>query len=213
MDAVAYLWKQAGTSCIHLPQTHNVIRLLRRILDVVAPEAVIITETNVPHAENIRYFGNGSDQAQMVYNFTLPPLLLHSLTVGDSHILARWAGDLSAPSDETTFFNFTASHDGIGVRPLEGILPRSEIETLVQLTRRNGGAVSFKHNSDGSQSPYELNITYLDALGGHPLKFLASQAIPHGSAGCARRLYSQSAGVPQLDGRCYPDRAGQNHQS
>ena len=178
MDAVAYLWKQTGTSCIHLPQTHDIIRLLRRILDVVAPDAVIITETNVPHAENIKYFGNGSDQAQMVYNFTLPPLLLHSLTVGDSRILTRWAGGLSAPSDETTFFNFTASHDGIGVRPLEGILPRPEIETLVQLTQRNGGAVSFKHNSDGSQSPYELNITYLDALGGHPLRFLASQAIP-----------------------------------
>lgn len=177
MDAVAYLWKEIGTSCIHLPQTFDIIRLLRAILDIAAPDTVIITETNVPHQENIAYFGNGTDQAQMVYNFTLPPLLLHSLTSADTRVLSRWAASLSTPSDETTFFNFTASHDGIGVRPLEGILTDSAIGALASEATRSGGAVSYRQNSDGSRSPYELNITYLDALGADPLKFMASQAI------------------------------------
>ncbi|MBR9979895.1 MAG: sugar phosphorylase [Desulfatitalea sp.] len=185
MDAVAYLWKDPGTPCIHLPQTHAVVRLLRAILDKVAPDVWLITETNVPHAENISYFGNGNDEAQMVYNFTLPPLLLHAFAAADTHALSDWAGGLQAPSSQTTFFNFTASHDGIGVRPLEGILPDAEIDRLVRLAIAGGGGVSYRNQADGTQRPYELNITYVDALGvagsrgtaDHAARFLASQAI------------------------------------
>jgi sucrose phosphorylase len=177
MDAVAYLWKQVGTSCIHLQETHDMVRLFRKVLDYVAPESLIITETNVPHVENIRYFGNGYDEAQMVYNFTLPPLLLHTFETGDVSKVNQWAQSLDTPSDQTTFFNFTASHDGIGVRPVEGILSHEQIDQLVQSALSNGGQVSYKQNTDGSKSPYELNITYVDAMGGNPDKFLASQAI------------------------------------
>jgi sucrose phosphorylase len=181
LDAVAYLWKQIGTECIHLDQTHDMVRLLRKILDVVKPEAMIITETNVPHTENISYFGNGYDEAQMVYNFTLPPLLLHTFVGEDARELSAWAEGLDAPSEATTFFNFTASHDGIGVRPLEGILSSQQIGRLIDTIQANGGRVSYKQNPDGSRSPYELNITYIDALSrgdGHDAeRFLASQAI------------------------------------
>ncbi|MGD9214960.1 MAG: sugar phosphorylase [Desulfobacteraceae bacterium] len=177
MDAVAYLWKQIGTRCIHLPQTHDMVRLFRKILDQVAPEVIIITETNVPHDENVSYFGDGRDEAQMVYNFSLPPLLLYAFDAGDASVLSRWAQSLSTPSEHTTFFNFTASHDGIGVRPAEGILSAEQIDRLTQLALRNGGQVSYKDNSDGSQSPYELNLTYVDAMGADPYKYLASQAI------------------------------------
>jgi sucrose phosphorylase len=177
MDAVAYLWKQLGTRCIHLPQTHDMVRLLRLILDHVSPGVIIITETNVPHKENISYFGNGSDEAQMVYNFSLSPLLLHAFEAGDAGVLHQWAQTLRTASKQTTFFNFTASHDGIGVRPAEGILSSRQIDQLAQLALRNGGRVSYKDNPDGSQSPYELNLTYVDAMGADPKKFLASQAI------------------------------------
>lgn len=186
MDAIAYLWKQLGTPCIHLPQTHAMVKLFRAILDLVAPETVIITETNVPHAENISYFGNGSDEAQMVYNFTLPPLLLHTFIEKDSRIFSRWVRELKVPSEKTAFFNFTASHDGIGVRPLEGILTKEQIDYLAQAVIDRGGQVSYKQNSDGSESPYELNVTYVDALSipgqegtaVHAARFLAAQAIP-----------------------------------
>ncbi|HUV51052.1 MAG TPA: alpha-amylase family glycosyl hydrolase [Anaerolineae bacterium] len=185
LDAIAYLWKEIGTNCVNLSRTHDVVKLFRSILDRVAPDVMIITETNVPHVENISYLGDGRNEAQMVYNFTLPPLLFYSFAIEDSTALSSWAKGLYLKSEANTFFNFTASHDGIGVRPLEGILPEEEIDRLIKIVKENGGRVSYKRNSDGSESPYELNITYVDALLNkkngvdkyHPDRFLASQAI------------------------------------
>ena len=184
LDAIAYLWKEIGTNCIHLSQVHDMVKLFRSILDVMAPDVVIITETNVPHDENISYFGNGRDEAQMVYNFTLPPLLFYSFVKEDTTELSRWAQGLHLASPDNTFFNFTASHDGIGVRPLEGILPPEELEELVEIVKANGGRVSYKQNPDGTDSPYELNITYVDAIladknATRADRFLASQAIQY----------------------------------
>jgi sucrose phosphorylase len=185
LDAIAYLWKEISTPCIHLSHTHDMVKLFRKILDIVAPDVILITETNVPHEENISYFGDGSNEAQMVYNFTLPPLLFYSFVKEDSSVLSEWAKGLYLESQNNTFFNFTASHDGIGVRPLEGILPKSEIDQLIGMVKKNNGNVSYKKNPDGSDSPYELNITYVDALLNprydpdtyHAQRFLASQAI------------------------------------
>ena len=185
LDAVAYLWKEIGTSCIHLRQAHQMVQLFRKVLDVAAPDTLLITETNVPHPENVSYFGDGKNEAQMVYNFTLPPLLLYTFIRQDAGVLSRWAECLRINSPDNTFFNFTASHDGIGVRPLEGILARDEIEKLIDIVKKNGGEVSYKKDPDGSNSPYELNITYVDALLNpehkndplHIPRFLASQAI------------------------------------
>lgn len=164
LDAIAFLWKLIGTSCIHLEQTHIVIQIMRHMLDLIAPKVVLITETNVPHAENISYFGDGSNEAQLVYNFALPPLLLHTFRTGDASTLSQWASTLTLPSDRTTFFNFTASHDGIGVRPITDILSQDELNALVAMTREHGGYVSYRNMPDGAQSPYELNITYFDAI-------------------------------------------------
>ena len=164
LDAVAYLWKRPGTTCIHLPQTHRIVQMLRAVLDEVAPHVQLITETNVPHAENVSYFGDGEDEAQWVYNFALPPLVLHALWRGSSGVLAEWASGLELPSAGATYFNFLASHDGIGLNPVRDLLPAEEIEMLVRGVLERGGHVSAKRNSDGSESPYELNINYLDAL-------------------------------------------------
>ena len=192
MDAIAYLWKKVGTSSIHLEETHRVVKLLRAVLDMVAPHVILITETNVPHQENVSYFGGGTDEAQMVYQFSLPPLVLHTFHTGDASYLSEWAAGLSTPSDRTAFFNFLASHDGIGVRPVEGILSPSEVQALVERTRAHGGYVSHKAEPDGSQTVYELNISYFDALsdphsseprGLQVRRFLASQAIMLSLAG------------------------------
>jgi len=163
LDAIAYLWKEIGTSCIHLPQTHEVVKLLRDLLEMVAPGVILITETNVPHAENLSYFGGG-DEAHMVYQFSLPPLLVHALETGQSRYLRDWVANLGPPPAGCTFFNFTASHDGIGVRPLEGLLPEEELQALAERMEQKGGMVSRRTNPDGSETPYELNITYFDAL-------------------------------------------------
>lgn len=165
LDAIAFLWKQPGTRCIHLRQTHEVVKLLRDIIELAAPHCVLLTETNVPNGENISYFGH-SDEAHMVYQFSLPPLLLHALHRGDADYLTRWAIDYPRPPRDCTYFNFTASHDGIGLRPLEGLLPQPEIEQMLDAMRSYGGYVSMKANPDGVDTPYEINISYFDALRG-----------------------------------------------
>ncbi|EKS6930362.1 MULTISPECIES: sugar phosphorylase [Enterobacter] len=164
LDAVGFMWKIPGTSCIHLEQTHCLIQLFRAITEAVAPGTVIITETNVPHKDNISYFGDGENEAQMVYQFSLPPLVLHAVHRQDVNALCQWAGSLALPSTKTTWFNFLASHDGIGLNPLRGILPESEILALVEKLQQEGALVNWKNNPDGTRSPYEINVTYLDAL-------------------------------------------------
>ena len=130
----------------------------------MAPGTVIITETNVPHKDNIAYFGNGENEAQMVYQFSLPPLVLHAIHRQDVRTLSQWASSLELPSTKTTWFNFLASHDGIGLNPLRGILPESDILSLVEKLQQEGALVNWKNNPDGTRSPYEINVTYLDAL-------------------------------------------------
>ncbi len=164
LDAIAFIWKEIGTECVHLDETHELIQLMREVLHEVAPEVIIITETNVPHHENVSYFGSGDDEAQMVYNFALPPLLLHSVLNANTETLMGWAKTLTLPSDKVCFFNFTASHDGVGLRPIKGILTDDEVDLLVSRVNSHGGLVSYKTDSDGSKSPYELNCSYIDAL-------------------------------------------------
>lgn len=186
LDAIAFLWKEIGTSSIHREETHLIIQLMRDFLNIIAPDTVLITETNVPHDENISYFGDGRNEAQMVYNFSLPPLVLHTMHTGDASKLTTWAQTLEPVGKHTTFFNFTASHDGIGMRPATGILTQAEIDSLVQMVQEKGGRVSYKANSDGSQSPYELNITYFDAIADDEQaveRFIVSQAMMLALAG------------------------------
>lgn len=190
LDAIGFMWKEIGTSSMHLPQAHTIIQLCRAVLDIVAPQVILITETNVPHKENISYFGDGYNEAQLVYNFTLPPLLFHTLLSGNASRLADWINTLQTPSDSTTFFNFTASHDGIGVRPVEGILDRAEVQAMIAHVEAQGGRVSYRTGLDGTPIPYELNITYVDAVTRHadPVErqvkqFLVSQAIMLALAG------------------------------
>ena len=203
LDAIAYLWKQIGTSCIHLKQTHEVVKLLRDLLDMVSPDVILLTETNVPHDENISYFGE-HDEAHMIYQFSLPPLLLHALTTGNSRPLTNWAETVSEVPEHCSYLNFTASHDGIGVRPLSGLIPDDEFDALVERVQRCGGQVSSKKNSDGTESPYELNITYFDALGGDDLqveRFLCSQTVMLGLKGVpAVYFHSLTATPNDLDG-------------
>jgi glucosylglycerate phosphorylase len=164
LDAIGYLWKQVGTRCIHLPQTHRIVQLIRTALDAAAPGVLLITETNVPHADNISYFGDGTNEAQLVYQFPLAPLTLNAFYRGSARQLAAWAAGLKPPSDTTTFFNFLASHDGIGVVPASGILSADEAAELPARAQAHGGRISYKTNPDGSSSTYELNITLFDAL-------------------------------------------------
>ena len=187
LDAIPYLWKQLGTSCAHLPETHELIKLLRDLYNTVAPHVLLLTETNVPHNENISYFGDRGDEAQIIYNFSLPPLVLWSLVEGDATILSKWAQSIEYIGERATYLNITATHDGIGMRPTEGILSETQRARLVQMAYDHGGAMTGKRNEDGSVAPYELNLSYFDAVNDprndepdelRIARFLVAQSIP-----------------------------------
>ena len=165
MDAVAFLWKEVGTPCIHLPQTHEIIKLLRTLIEHHTPDAVVITETNVPNRENLTYFGN-ANEAHVIYNFSLPPLLLYTLISGDCRHLKTWMMSMPPAQAGTAYLNFIASHDGIGLRPLDGLVDDGEKERMLQLMRDFGGSVTMRKAREGHQKPYEINIALFDALQG-----------------------------------------------
>jgi glycosidase len=186
LDAATYLWRELGTTSAHLPQTHALVQLFRAVLDVAAPAAALITETNVPHHDNISYFGDGTNEAHMVYNFALPPLVLWTFHSGDWTRLAQWAATIVPPTETTTFLNFLDSHDGIGLLPVAELLTTAERQQLVTRTMRHGGLVSYRAAGDGTQTPYELNIPWYNALNDvdsdedddlQIRRFLASRAI------------------------------------
>ncbi len=164
LDAVTYIWNEPGTSSANLAQGHAIVKLLRRILDAVAPGVALVTETNVPHRDNISYFGNGHDEAQMVYNFALPPLVLHAFYRGDASALAEWAAELEYPEQGATFFNVLDTHDGIGLMGVRGILPDAEISFIVEEALRRGALISYKSGPNGQHEPYEINTTWFSSL-------------------------------------------------
>ena len=165
LDAVAFLWKISGSSCINLPQTHEVVRLFRTLIECAQSDAIVITETNVPNTENLSYFGN-SDEAHAIYNFSLPPLLIHSLLTGSSQHLRAWMMSMPPAAAGTTYFNFIASHDGIGLRPVEGLLSESDLEQLVTTLESFGGLISRRQSGEEESRAYEVNIALFDALSG-----------------------------------------------
>jgi sucrose phosphorylase len=164
LDAVAFLWKELGTSCINHPITHEIIRLLRTLIEHHTPDAIIITETNLPNHENMSYFGN-ANEAHAIYNFSLPPLLLNALITGSSLHLKQWLTSMPQAQLGTFYLNFIASHDGIGLRPAEGLLSEEEIDVLVNSVQQFGARVSWR-TAQGKNKPYEINVTLFDALQG-----------------------------------------------
>ncbi len=199
LDAVAYLWKELGTSCLNLPQTHEIVKLLRTLLEVRCPGSVVITETNVPHEQNVAYWGDG-DEAHLVYNFSLPPLIAHTMVSGSATALQQWLAQLEAPPAGASFFNFIASHDGIGLRPAEGLLGRADVARLVAAARSAGGTHSEFDTAQGPR-PYELNVSLWDLLAGDGdalgiAQFLAAHTIMLSLAGIPALYVHALLGTP-----------------
>lgn len=163
LDAVAYTHKVVGTKCVHLEETHELVRLLRDLLEWCCPDAVLVTETNVPHEENLSYLRDGK-QAHAAYNFTLAPLLTFSLLLGTSRQLVRWLREAESPPPNATLINFLGSHDGIGLRPVEDILDKADFRALVEAATQAGGTWSG-HASGEETQPYEMNVAPASLFG------------------------------------------------
>ena len=165
LDAIAFLWKELSTSSINLEQTHCVVRVLRALIDEMQTRTLLLTETNLPHNENVSYFGS-RDEAHLVYQFSLAPLILYSYLFNDGQYLGQWAEQLEPPPAGCSFVNFIASHDGIGLRPLEGLVPASDIQRLTDAAHERGGFAAMRSADDGTETVYELNIALFSAFGG-----------------------------------------------
>ncbi|QFT92797.1 Sucrose phosphorylase [Roseovarius sp. THAF9] len=185
LDAVAFIWKEPGTSCIHLPQTHAIVQLIRLLVDYTFETVVLLTETNVPRSENLSYFGN-RNEAHAVYNFPLPPLILHAMQSGSAEYLNRWQATMPPAQLGCAYLNFTASHDGIGMRPAEGVLPLDEKNRMIDTAQAAGALVSMRTMPDGTEQAYELNCSLFDVMrttfkgedDHHFERFICSQTIP-----------------------------------
>ncbi len=163
LDAVGYAWKEPGTTSLNLPRTHRLVRAIRAAVDATAPGTAIVTETNVAQQENIAYFGDGEPEAQVVYQFSLPPLVLHALLFGTADRLASWISSLPSPPPGCAFLNMVATHDGIGLMPAEDLLSETEIADTVEQVVAHGARVSMRDTPSGHR-PYEVNSTLFDAL-------------------------------------------------
>ncbi len=203
LDAVAFLWKEPGTSSIHLPQTHAIIKLMRVLCDFASEKIILLTETNVPKAENLSYFGH-HDEAHAIYNFPLPPLVLHAVMSGSAHYLRRWQSGMPPAPMGCAFLNFTASHDGIGMRPAEGILPTDEQARMIDTIKDIGGLVSMRALPDGGEAPYEINTTFFEATAQtfdgkddyHFDRFVCTQTIPMSLEGIPAFYIHSMLGTP-----------------
>lgn len=202
LDAIAFLWKTSESACMHEPETHEIVSLFRDVMDYCYPGALLLTETNVPHRENITYFGLG-DEAHLIYQFALPPLILHALHTGNGHYFTSWARELSDPRRGTTYLNFTSSHDGIGVRPLEGVMPDEEKMEMIEKLKDFGALVTTRRLGD-KDVPYEINVTYFDALKGtrdglddfQVERFLLSQTLMLSLQGVPAFYFLNLFGIP-----------------
>ncbi|USD36969.1 alpha-amylase family glycosyl hydrolase [Ferrimonas sp. SCSIO 43195] len=194
LDAVAFLWKQPGSDCLNLPQTHEIIRLLRTLVEALAPDTVLITETNIPNRDNLSYFGNGNE-AHLIYNFTLPPLVLHALLSGSSTALRRWQMSMPPTREGTAYLNFLASHDGIGLRPVEGLLSDRDIDAMANRMQAFGGKISWRSLSGQQPRPYEINISLFDACRG---TLLQQDQWQMARFLCAHTLMLGLEGIPAL---------------
>ena len=163
LDAIAYLWKENGTKCINLKQTHEIIKLLRNVIDLLNIQTKIITETNLPEKENLSYFGK-NDEANFIYNFSLPPLLIHAFLFENSSYLNKWSKNLPNTKNENCYLNFIASHDGIGIRPTEGLLNTKTLNSFLKRLKKNGSKFSYRKVQNRTKKVYEANITVFDAL-------------------------------------------------
>jgi len=93
-------------------------------------------------------------------------LLLNMLVTGSSHYFKNWLMSMPPAMMGTTYLNFIASHDGIGLRPVEGLLSEEEITELVSTMESFGAQISWRALDDEKNKPYEINITLYDALKG-----------------------------------------------
>ena len=102
--------------------------------------------------------------AHLAYNFPLPPLLLEATISGRADLLNLWLSRWPDLPQRTGLLNFSACHDGVGLRPLEGLMPEKRLLQLLIACEQRGGLISHRRLSNGDDAPYEINISWWSAM-------------------------------------------------
>jgi sucrose phosphorylase len=157
-------------------------------LQMIDPRIAIITETNVPNRENLSYFGN-RNEAHMIYNFSLPPLVLNASDAGASRSYLKAVDDEYAARPHwlrlLQLHRLPRRHWAAPHRR-----PPHRMTNTIRAPRHDAVSLGGKHQHadvmpDGSESPYEINISLFDAMKGTVAgedewqieRFLCSQTI------------------------------------
>ena len=111
-DAIPYLWKQEGTNCENLPETHSIVKFFRAVTDYLRPNTLILAEACQPPKEVVKYFGEG-DECHAGYHFPLMPQIFKALAIGKAEPIMKVLSPEITPAirPENQWFTFLRVHD------------------------------------------------------------------------------------------------------
>ncbi|MCF8309442.1 MAG: alpha-glucosidase C-terminal domain-containing protein [Bacteroidales bacterium] len=111
-DAIPYLWKEEGTDCENLPQTHSIVKFFRAVTDYLRPHTLLLAEACQPPKEVVKYFGEG-DECHGGYHFPLMPQIFNALAVGKAEPIMKVLSPEVTPEirPENQWFTFLRLHD------------------------------------------------------------------------------------------------------
>lgn len=186
LDAAGYAIKRRGTSCFMLPETFDFIASLSE------QAANLGIDTLVEVHSHFRTQIEISEHVGRVYDFALPPLILHALYVGDAEPCKRWLS--MSPRNCVTVLD---THDGIGILDVaragheEGLLANSELDSLVERIHEKTGGASRRASGHAASNldVYQVNTTYYDALGRDDRDYLIARAIQFFAPGTPQVYY------------------------
>lgn len=198
LDAVGYAIKKPGTSCFMIPETFDFIASLTARARSLGIE--VLVEIHSYYLQQIEI----ARQVDWVYDFALPPLILHSLYAHSASALARWLE--IRPANAVTVLD---THDGIGVIDVgasssgeAGLLAPDEIHSLVETIheRSNGQSRKATGAAANNLDLYQVNCTFYDALGRQDNEYLIARAIQFFTPGIPQVYYvGLLAGTNDMD--------------
>ncbi len=195
LDAAGYAIKKQGTSCFMIPETFAFISELAAQARALGIE--VLVEIHSYHVKQVEI----AKHVDRVYDFALPPLILHALYKADAKPLKRWLG--MSPRNAVTVLD---THDGIGVidvgadsadpKNLPGLLAPAEIDELVETMHARTGGDSRKATGAAASNLdlYQVNTTYYDALGKRDKEYLIARAIQFWAPGVPQVYYVGALG-------------------
>lgn len=192
LDAAGYAIKKAGTNCFMLDETFDFINALSAQAN--QRDMSCLVEIHSYYKTQIEI----AKRCEAVYDFALPPLVLHTLFNNDAHALYNWLS--IAPRNCVTVLD---THDGIGIVDVgpegdkPGLLTPEQIDTLVETIHSNSNGQSRLATGAAASNVdlYQVNCTYFDALNGNEQDYLLARAIQFFAPGIPQVYYSGVLGL------------------